>query len=100
MIGELALGHLRQRSEILSLLDGLPRATVATHEEVMTVVGRHHLYGLGIGYVDAALLAATLLTDSAALWTTDRRLAAAAERLGCAGGSAAGKPSRGAEESL
>jgi predicted nucleic acid-binding protein len=42
------------------------------------------LFGRGIGYVDAQLLAATMLTDDAQLWTRDRRLRSAAERLGTA----------------
>jgi hypothetical protein len=39
------------------------------------------LSGLGIGYVDAHLLASVKLTDDARLWTRDGRLAAAAARL-------------------
>jgi predicted nucleic acid-binding protein len=82
--GELALGHLRGRSEILRLLGQLPQATVATAAELLAFIDRHELFGLGIGYVDAQLLAATRLTGTARLWTLDRRLAAAAERLGAA----------------
>ncbi len=82
--GELALGHLRARAEILGLLGQLPQATVATAAELVAFIERHELFGLGIGYVDAQLLAATKLTDRAQLWTRDRRLSAAAERLGVA----------------
>ena len=81
VIGELALGQLSGRSEILGLLSNLPRATIATEAEVMTLVETRHLFGLGIGYVDAHLLAATLLTTAASLWTRDKRLAAAAADL-------------------
>ena len=81
VIGELALGQLSRRSEILGLLSNLPQAKVATQAEVMTLVETRRLFGLGIGYVDAHLLAATLLTD-ASLWTRDKRLAAAAANLG------------------
>ena len=81
--GELALGTLARRAELIRLLSALPQATVATAEEVMVLVDRHALYGLGIGYVDAQLLASTLLSGGARLWTTDRRLGAAAIRLGC-----------------
>ena len=84
VLGELALGNLSQRHEIIRLLGGLPQATVATNEEVMVFIDRHQLYGLGIGYVDAQLLAGTKLTADTALWTADRRLAAVASRLGCA----------------
>jgi len=48
----------------------------------LTLVSRHRLFGTGIGYIDAYLLAATRLTAGAALWTRDKRLLAAAERLG------------------
>ncbi len=84
VVGELALGRLAQRHEIIELLEGLPQATVATTAEVMTLVNRHELSGVGIGYVDAQLLAATRLTADAALWTADRRLEAAAVRVGSA----------------
>ncbi|MGH3813198.1 MAG: hypothetical protein ACRDUV_12175 [Pseudonocardiaceae bacterium] len=84
MIGELALGHLGQRHEVIGLLVNLSQATVATDEEVRTLINCYQLYGLGIGYVDAQLLAATQLTDGAALWTADRRLVAAALQVGCA----------------
>lgn len=90
VVGELALGCLVQRHEVIGLLEGLPQAAVATDGEVMTMINRHQLYGLGIGYVDAQLLAATQLTADAALWTADRRLAGAASRVGCAIDPAAG----------
>ena len=82
VIGELALGPLHRRSEILGLLSNLPQAKVATEAEVMTLVETRRLFGLGIGYVDAHLLAATLLTTAASLWPRDKRLAAAAADLG------------------
>jgi predicted nucleic acid-binding protein len=86
--GELALGNLRRREEILALLRGLPRATVATDAEVLLLIDQAALFASGIGYVDAQLLAATRLTPDAALWSRDRRLAAAAERLDIGFGSA------------
>lgn len=76
--GELAVGHLSRRSEILGLLHNLPQATVATDDEVLTLIDKRHLFGLGIGYVDAHLLAATTLTTAARLWTRDKRLAVVA----------------------
>lgn len=81
--GELALGRLARRNEVIGLLGALPAATVATPEEIVVLVERHRLHGIGVGYVDAQLLASTALTDGAELWTFDRRLAAAATRLGC-----------------
>jgi len=84
VIGELALGNLRRRHEVIELLSGLPQAISATPAEVLMLIERHELYGVGIGYVDAGLLAATKLTDGATLWSHDRRLGVATSRLGCA----------------
>ena len=80
--GELALGNLSQRSEILTLLGSLPQASMATPDEVLSLIDSDSLHGLGIGYVDAQLIAAARLTPGATLWTRDKRLAATAERLG------------------
>jgi predicted nucleic acid-binding protein len=80
--GELALGNMSQRSEILRLLNSLPQAEVATIAEVAAFIERDQLYGVGIGYVDAQLLAATRLAPEAGLWTRDKRLAAVAARQG------------------
>ena len=84
VIGELALGNLHRRGEILRLLRGLPQATVATDVEVMALIDQQALYGSGIGYVDAQLLAATRLSGDARLWTIDARLASPATLLGVA----------------
>ncbi|MGI8760396.1 MAG: type II toxin-antitoxin system VapC family toxin [Jatrophihabitantaceae bacterium] len=82
VIGELALGHLTHRSEILELLHNLPHATAATDAEVLTLIESRHLFGLGIGYVDAHLVAATLLTAGASLWTRDKMLGVVAAKIG------------------
>ena len=82
VLGELSLGHLRNRREVLGLLSRLPQAVVATDAEVLTVIEGAPLHGLGIGWVDAQLLAAVRLTPDARLWTRDKRLAAAAAELG------------------
>jgi hypothetical protein len=80
VLGELALGNFRRR-EVLSLLRELPAALVATDGEVLDFIERNRLFGMGIGYVDAHLLAAVRLTPGATLMTRDSRLAAVAERL-------------------
>lgn len=84
VVGELAVGHLADRPGTLYWLDRLPRALLATDGEVRALVERERLFGAGIGWVDAGLLASTLLTPDARLWTRDRRLLAAAARLGVA----------------
>jgi len=80
VVGELACGTLRNRKEILTLLQALPEAQVAEHEEVMRVVEREQLYGQGIGWMDAHLLASARLSR-AALWTLDRHLSKIASQL-------------------
>lgn len=85
VVGELALGNLRQRHVILGHLRDLPQIEVATNGEVLQFIERHDLAGLGIGYVDVHLLASTQLTAGSSLWTRDKRLSAVAEQLGLAG---------------
>ena len=79
--GELALGHLQRRDEILALLANLPQASPASHEEVLGFIEEHALAGSGLGWVDVHLLCAAALGESR-LWALDRRLAAVAARLG------------------
>lgn len=74
VIGELALGHLSRRTEILDLLRALPRAPIATADELLLFINRHRLAGRGIGYVDAHLLASAFLHPGLRLLTRDRRL--------------------------
>ena len=84
VIGELALGNLKQRELVLNLLANLPQAAVATDAEVLKFVERHALFERGIGYVDVHLLAAVQLTAAAVLWTHDKRLHDVAVQLGSA----------------
>ena len=72
---------------MIEVLEALPQGPVAQHDEVMALIERERLYGLGIGYVDVHLLASARLAQ-AVLWTRDRRLNAVAERLGVAAGEA------------
>jgi len=81
VLGELALGSLRQRDVLLSDLRDLPQAIVASDGEVLSLIDRRTLFGRGIGYVDAHLLAAARLTAGSKLWTHDRRLQAVAAQL-------------------
>jgi len=82
VIAELALGNLRHRDRVLEALLDLPRTSVATDDELLHFVHRNALFGRGIGYVDAHLLAAAALTAGARLWTRDKRLRAVAEPMG------------------
>lgn len=82
VLGELALGNLKNREAVLGSMSDLPQAVVATDDEVLRFIDMHALFGLGIGYIDAHLLAAVTLSPGAKLWTRDRRLSGASARLG------------------
>jgi predicted nucleic acid-binding protein len=81
IIGEIAMGSLRTRTVVLDSLQRLPRAMLASDEEVLEFVERHKLHGRGVGYVDAHLLASTQISQIA-VWTRDKRLAAVAKTFG------------------
>jgi len=73
IIGELACGNLKNRTEILSLLHDLPMATRADDHEVFQFIEDHKLMGKGLGYIDIHLLMSAMLTRIP-LWTIDKRL--------------------------
>ncbi|MCK1395172.1 PIN domain-containing protein [Bradyrhizobium sp. 1] len=81
VIGEMLLGGLPKTSDMLDDLNTLPKATIASNDEVLDFIVKRKLAGLGIGYVDAHLLASTMLTIEASIWTHDKRLLAAARSL-------------------
>ncbi len=85
VVGELALGNLVHRTEVVGAMQDLPQIRLATEAEVLHAIVTRHWYGQGIGYTDAHLLAAVLLTPGSSLWTRDKRLHAASSRLGVAG---------------
>ena len=84
IVGELAMGNLKEREVVLQALQDLPQAAVAEEEEVLHLISARKLFGLGLSYVDAHLLAAVQLTPGASLWTRDKRLAKAATDLSLA----------------
>jgi len=84
VIGELALRNLQPRGDILRDLRDLPQGVVAENENVLELIERQALFGRGIGYVDAHLLAAVRLTMDAKLWTSDKRLQYVATELSLA----------------
>ena len=84
IIGEIACGNLANRHEVLSSLQALPALVVAGEPEVLYFIEQNQLMGLGIGYIDAHLLAATILVPSTRLWTRDKRLKTVADGLNLA----------------
>mgnify|MGYP001822154589 FL=1 len=80
IIGELACGNLKNRNEIISLLQSLPLAPTIEFDEFIFFIDRNHLMGKGIGFVDVHLLASAQLTGIP-LWTANKRLKSAADQL-------------------
>ncbi len=81
IVGELACGHLKHRQQVLSLLQALPAAPRAENNEVLQFIEKRALAGVGLGLIDVHLLASAILSDTV-LWTEDRRLKTAANRIG------------------
>jgi len=80
VVGELACGNLPRREKVLSDLQKLPSASVADREDTLFVIDSRVLWGKGIGWTDAQLVASALLTGCK-LWTHDKRLHAVASAL-------------------
>jgi len=81
IVGELACGNLKNRSEILSLLQALPMSIQAEHDEVMKLIENNQLMGKGLGYIDVHLLAAASLTE-VLIWTIDKKLDDISQKMG------------------
>jgi predicted nucleic acid-binding protein len=80
VIGELACRNLSQRAKILQALSELSKASVLEHDRVLAFLEAATVMGRGLGGVDVSLLASAA-QSGVALWTLDRRLAAAAREL-------------------
>lgn len=81
IIGEIALGNLKNRLETLTHLMQLPDVPIAPIDTVLNMINDAPLYGLGIGYVDVQLLTSAYAAIDTQLWTRDRRLLTAARTL-------------------
>ena len=82
VIGEISCGHLRERARVMADLTLLPPMPIASHGEALALVESKSLAGWGIGWADVHLLASTVLAPPSAIWSRDKRLAAAAKLLG------------------
>jgi len=82
VIAELALGSLRARAKTLALLDLLPKMRMPNLAEVRLMIEARRLCGMGIGLIDAHLIASVFLNSPVVLWTRDKPLRKVAEGLG------------------
>jgi hypothetical protein len=80
IIGELACGNLKNRNEIISLLQSLPMGPTIEFDEFLFFIDRNHLMGKGVGFVDVHLLASVQLAG-APLWTANKKLKSSADQL-------------------
>jgi predicted nucleic acid-binding protein len=78
--GELLIGDVGGRRQLLSDYEQMHQAPIVAHDEVVAFVRHRRLHGRGIGWIDAHLLASALV-GRLTLWTTDPRLATLAMEL-------------------
>ena len=81
VVVEVACGTPPNRRAIVAMLAELDNTPVATTDEVLDMIERRNLHGRGCGFVDMSLLASTLLSDQAMIWTLDKRLESLAGEL-------------------
>jgi predicted nucleic acid-binding protein len=84
VLGELACGTPPSRAQTLADLGRLQQMQQASLREVLVFIEKERLFGLGCGLVDITLLASTLMTPGAELWTLDKRLANLARQFAVA----------------
>jgi predicted nucleic acid-binding protein len=74
VLGELACGNLARRGDTLHRLAHLPVIAQLPDRVVLEAIEIRRLWAKGIGWIDAHLLAACLVSGTQ-LWTMDQRLA-------------------------
>ena len=82
VVVEVACGTPPRRSDIIDMLGELESVSIASPGELLALIQRRALFGLGCGFVDVSLLASALLSDQTLLWTLDKRLETVATELG------------------
>jgi len=79
--GELLIGDKGGRKELLASYEQMHQAPMVSHDEVAVFVRERRLHGRGIGWIDAHLLASSLV-GRLKLWTADPRLAMLSKEFG------------------
>jgi predicted nucleic acid-binding protein len=83
VLAEIACGTPPQpRQQTLADLASLKQTAFVSMDELIEFIEREALFGQGCGVVDLTLLASTLITPGALLWTADQKLAGLAKRFG------------------
>ncbi|MGL4402085.1 MAG: type II toxin-antitoxin system VapC family toxin [Luteolibacter sp.] len=81
IVGELSMGSLKNRQQTLIDLAKLNRPPIASFSETQRMVEARRLWGRGIQWNDANILASSVLAG-VPLWTLDRRLKTISEEMG------------------
>jgi predicted nucleic acid-binding protein len=81
--GELLIGDLGGRRDLLAAYERMFQAGTVPHQEVVVFVRTRKLHGRGVGWIDVHLLASAAV-ERWPLWTADPRLEAIARELGIA----------------
>lgn len=79
--GELLIGDVGGRKQLLADYEQMHRAPVVPHGDLVAFVRNRRIHGRGIGWIDTHLLASSLV-GRLKLWSTDPRLMALARELG------------------
>ena len=69
------------RAKTIEQMGFLRPAAVAGTEEILYFIEEYKLFDTGCGAIDISLLASTLLSENAQLWTLDKKLGALATKL-------------------
>ena len=80
VLGEVALGSIRDRRETLAALSTISQAPVIEERHLHKLIETEGLHGQGLGWVDCQLLASAQAME-ANLWTHDKALKKAWERV-------------------
>jgi predicted nucleic acid-binding protein len=80
VVGELSMGGLKDRSHALWNLSRLGRPPLASDAETMQMVDARRLWGRGIQWNDAKILASAVI-GGVKLWTVDYALAEIAREM-------------------
>lgn len=83
VVGELAMGSLKDRPQTLWSLSKLGRPPIATDAETHQMVEARRLWGRGLQWNDARILASVVI-GGAKLWTVDQKLLEIAGEMGVA----------------
>ena len=73
IVGEIACGSIKNRNEIINLLNDLPSTEIIDHSDIMGFIENRKIMNKGIGYIDVHLLGSALVSDTP-LWTFDKAL--------------------------